>query len=369
MISIALHHQLGDMALDLDVAIPSKGITAIFGRSGSGKTSLVNAIAGLIKPQSGHIQVLDKLLFDSSKGIDVPIEKRDIGYVFQDARLFPHYSVKGNLLYGVKGEIDELQFTRILQLLHLEQLLGRYPADLSGGEKQRVAIARALLSSPKVLLMDEPLASLDLPRKKEVMPFLESLATEINIPILYVTHSLNEILRLADHLLLIEQGRVVANGTLEEVWRSSAMKPWQSFSERSSLFEAEILQHHERYALTQVKIEHGVSLWVQKTEGAPGAKARLQIRANDVSIVLDKPSRTSIRNIIPATIRDIESHVTSHGNQSVAVVLALDGGGLLEATITQWALEELGLSLGDKVFAQVKGVSVSQKDIALKALH
>ena len=368
MIEITLNHKLGGIKLDVDVRIPSSGITAVFGRSGSGKTSLINAVSGLITPDNGRIVIGERIIFDRKKGINQPVEKRNVGYVFQDSRLFPHYSVRGNLLYGVKGELDKVKFNHIVELLNLGALLDRYPSDLSGGEKQRVAIARALLSSPDILLMDEPLASLDLPRKKEVMPFLEQLAKEINIPILYVTHSISEILRLADHMILVDEGKVIACDSLEKIWRSEVMRPWQSFSEQSSLFEAKVIEHHANYALSKVSLNNHIGLWVQKIDAELGSDIRLQIRANDVSINMQRPDATSIRNIIAASISKIENRATHAGHQSIAVQLYLGDDCYLWANITQWALDELELKPGQKVFAQIKGVSVAQRDMALKPL-
>ncbi|WED29321.1 molybdenum ABC transporter ATP-binding protein ModC [Vibrio sp. DW001] len=372
MIEIKLNHKLGDIVLDIDQRIPSTGITAIFGRSGSGKTSLINAICGLYTPDRGKIQVRNKVLFDDENRVNVAIEKRKIGYVFQDARLFPHYSVKGNLLYGVQdkgdgtGKNEPSDFNHVVELLNLSQLLNRFPIDLSGGEKQRVAIARALLSNPDMLLMDEPLASLDLPRKKEVMPFLEKMAQEIDIPILYVTHSLSEILRLADYIILMEQGGVVTSGSLESVWGSDAMKPWQSFSEQSSLFDAVISQHHNKYALSKVRLTEETSMWVQHLDEPVGTSIRLQIRANDVSITMNRATQTSIRNILPAKIDQIDVIETKEGSQNVSVSLDLGHQCQLKANVTKWAFDDLKLRTGQQVYAQVKGVSVAQKDMTMK---
>lgn len=362
-LTIQYQKQLGERIFDIDLELPTKGITAVFGRSGAGKTSLINVIAGLTKPESGFISINGVTVYDSQLKVDVPTYKRRVGYVFQDARLFPHYRVKGNLLYGVTHN-DNKYYQRIVSLLALEPLLNRYPNQLSGGEKQRVAIGRALLSKPSILLMDEPLASLDLPRKREVLPFLEQLADNVEIPIIYVSHSLNEVLKLAENMVVIDDGRIAASGTLEQVWSSKAMKPWQSFSEQSSLFEAKIAEHHEMYALSKVCLAKGVSLWVQKIDGSVGDSVRLQVRANDVSLVLDKPERTSIRNIIPAKIIELETH--HHNNkQSVSVILQLAESCNLVATITTWARDELQLEVGSNVYVQIKGVSVTQRDIVI----
>ena len=298
MIDLNFKQRFMDFDLDIQAQIPSSGITAIFGRSGAGKTSIINAVSGLKNPDSGSININQRVLFDSQQGINLAVEKRDIGYVFQESRLFPHYKVKGNLLYGVKNKSyfskDQLigkkklpgNFNQVVDLLGLSELLDRYPADLSGGEKQRCAIARALLSEPKVLLMDEPLASLDLPRKKEVMPFLESLAQEIQIPILYVTHSLDEILHLADHMLLMDSGRVVASGDIETMWASSAFKPWHDEVDLSTIFKGVIKQHHQRYALTYVEIAPSCGVWMSAIDANIDESVRIRIHASDVSLTL-----------------------------------------------------------------------------------
>ncbi|HDM8164860.1 TPA: molybdenum ABC transporter ATP-binding protein ModC [Vibrio harveyi] len=363
-IKIQFKQLLGETDFDIDLTLPGNGISALFGRSGAGKTTLINVISGLVTPQQGKVSIGEHVLFDSDVGINLPTHKRRIGYVFQDSRLFPHYSVKGNLLYGVV-EKDEDYFDKVTELLAIKPLLKRFPISLSGGEKQRVAIARALLSKPNLLLMDEPLASLDMPRKREVMPFLEELSEQVNIPIVYVTHSLQEILRLAQHLSILDKGRIMTSGKLEDVWASHAMRPWQSFSDHSSLFEGKIATHHDKYALTCVKLAPCACLWVQKVDGEPDTPIRLQVRANDVSIALEKPVGTSIRNVLAATVASIEELNTGEDKQSITVSLKLDEECYLWATITPWALDDLNLKVGDAVYAQIKGVSVTQRDIAL----
>ncbi|MGR5067391.1 MULTISPECIES: molybdenum ABC transporter ATP-binding protein ModC [Vibrio] len=362
-IEIQFKQSLGETNFDIDLLLPGNGISALFGRSGAGKTTLINVISGLVTPTHGKVVVGEHVLFDSDKGINLPTHKRKIGYVFQDSRLFPHYSVNGNLLYGVTNK-DDIYFDKVTELLAIKPLLKRFPVSLSGGEKQRVAIARALLSKPSLLLMDEPLASLDMPRKREVMPFLEELSEQVNIPIIYVTHSLQEILRLAQHLSILDEGRIMTSGKLEEVWASHSMRPWQSFSDHSSLFEGKIEGHHSKYALTCVKLAPKACLWVQKIDGDPGTPIRLQVRSNDVSITLEKPVATSIRNVLSATVASIEAFNPGEDKQSITVSLRLDDDCLLWATITPWALDDLNLKIGDEVYAQVKGVSVTQRDIA-----
>lgn len=362
-IKVQFKQALGETDFDITLELPCNGISALFGRSGAGKTTLINVISGLVTPEQGIVQIGEHVLFDSELGINLPTHKRKIGYVFQDSRLFPHYTVQGNLMYGVQDK-DDAYFDTVTDLLSIKSLLKRFPVSLSGGEKQRVAIARALLSKPNLLLMDEPLASLDMPRKREVMPFLEELSDKVNIPIVYVTHSLQEIIRLAQNLAIVEHGRVVACGKLEEVWASQIMRPWQSFSEHSSLFEGKIENHHQQYALTSVKLGPNASLWVQKIDAQPNTPIRLQVRANDVSIALEHPKATSIRNVLSAIVHSIEEYSIGKSKQSVAVSLQLDEDCYLWAKITQWALDDLNLKIGDKVYAQVKGVSVTQRDVA-----
>lgn len=354
---------LGETQFELDFTLPKRGITAIFGRSGSGKTTLINMVAGLVQPDSGHIAINQTTLFDTQNKVDLPIHKRRIGYVFQDSRLFPHYKVEGNLRYGFKQQ-DERLFSEVCELLDIDHLLTRYPKELSGGEKQRVAIGRALLSQPNILLMDEPLASLDLPRKREVMPYLEQLAETINIPILYVTHSLSEIVRLAQHIVMLDKGKVIESGELTKVWQSHAMRPWQSFTDQSSLFEATMIEHNLNYGLTKVKLGNHHSLWTQHFDAKPGGKLRLQIRASDVSITLSQPINSSIRNILKTQIVAIEHCHQAAERQSILVELAIGENETLSANITRWALDELKLTEGMEVYAQIKGVSISQRDIS-----
>jgi len=351
MLNLHLSQQLGDHLLDVNVNIPASGITAIFGVSGAGKTSLINAIGGLTQPQSGRIELNDRLLFDSATRVNLPPEKRRIGYVFQDARLFPHYRVRGNLQYGMAPSM-KLQFNALVSLLGLESLLTRYPASLSGGEKQRVAIGRALLTAPDILLMDEPLASLDLPRKRELMPYLQKLAKQVDIPILYVSHSLDEILQLADNVLVLDAGQVKAFGPLEKVWSSSAMRPWLPLAERTSVLRVQVLEQHPDYPMTALSLgdQH---IWVSRVNQPLKTPLRIRIASADVSLALQPPHNTSIRNILPAQVVELLEI-----DDQVEVKLRI-GISELWARISPWARDELGIRPDQWLYAQIKSVSIA----------
>ncbi|AMG57980.1 molybdenum ABC transporter ATP-binding protein ModC [Pantoea vagans] len=351
MLSLNFMQQQGEHQLDIDLQIPAKGITAIFGVSGAGKTSLINAISGLTQPQRGRIELNDRLLFDAEQKIALPPEKRRIGYVFQDARLFPHYRVRGNLQYGMAPSM-KAQFDSLVSLLGLEALLSRFPLSLSGGEKQRVAIGRALLTAPDMLLLDEPLASLDLPRKRELMPYLQTLAKQVDIPMLYVSHSLDEILHLADNVLVLDAGKVKAFGPLERVWSSSAMRPWLPVSELTSVLRVLVLEQHPDYPMTALSLgdQH---IWVSRVNQPVKTPLRIRIASSDVSLALQPPQHTSIRNILPAQVVEL----LEVGDQ-VEVKLRI-GISELWARITPWARDELGIRPEQWLYAQIKSVSVT----------
>ncbi len=359
MLNIRIDKRQGDLDMQLDLVLPMQGISAIFGRSGAGKTSLINMLSGLVRPDKGRIALGEDLLFDSTTGVQLRPEQRRIGYVFQDARLFPHYSVAGNLRYGCRRP-DPAQFAVIVELLGIGPLLNRAPATLSGGERQRVAIGRALLSQPRLLLMDEPLASLDLPRKRELMPYLERLAAEIKLPILYVSHSLDEVLRLADHLVLLDKGRAPLHGPLQDVWGSAQMRPWFAVEERSCVLQATVVSQDAKWQMTQLSLGEDLPLWVRRMEMPTGQQVRLRIRANDISIVRTKPQHSSIRNVLAARIETLQPDDDGH---LMAVQLRI-GRHRLWAHITLWAATELALEPDDIVFAQIKGISLNQTDWA-----
>jgi molybdate transport system ATP-binding protein len=359
MLALDFTQQVGDLSLEVTADLPESGITAIFGLSGAGKTSLINAIAGLTRPDSGSIVLNDRILSlrdpQRRKAIFIAPEKRRIGYVFQDARLFPHYKVRGNLQYGMVSGM-RAQFDNIVQLLGIDSLLNRYPLTLSGGEKQRVAIGRALLSGPELLLMDEPLAALDLPRKRELMPYLERLAQQVRTPILYVTHSMDEILSLAEKVLILDKGKVLAFGEVEEVWASSVMRPWLPREEQSSVLNVKVLEHHPRYEMTALALG-GERLWISKVDAPPGTPMRIRVQSADVSLVLQPTANnSSIRNILSAKVLEVIDV-----DNAVEVKLAM-ADHVLWAKITPWARDELLIRPGQWLYAQIKSVSLSRSD-------
>lgn len=354
MLELDFSQTLGNLKLEVDVSLPGKGISAVFGLSGAGKTSLINVISGLTKPDKGKIILNGRTLVDSERGLFIAPQKRHIGYVFQDARLFPHYSVKGNLQYGMPSAMLP-QFDAIVELLGISHLLKRYPFTLSGGEKQRVAIGRALLTQPELLLMDEPLAALDLPRKQELMPYLEKLSQQVNIPIIYVTHSIEEIIRLASQLLLLERGKVIACGELESVWASEALRPWLQHRDPSSIMNVTLVGQHADYPMSALALGQ-CHLWVNRIDRKIGQMLRIQIHAGDVSLVLEPPANSSIRNILPAQVDDIFPREDA-GQLDVKLIV---GGQILWARITTWAGDDLKLRPGQHLYAQIKSVSLSQ---------
>lgn len=351
MLKINISQQLGSLMLNIKTQIPAKGVTAIFGKSGAGKSSFINLIAGLSKPNHGQIYLNERALFDSEKGINLPPEKRNIGYVFQEHRLFPHYSVEKNLKYGCKRfNLDK--FLQIVHLLGIEHLLARFPNSLSGGEKQRVAIGRALLSEPDILLMDEPLSALDLPRKKELLDYLSNLARQIDIPILYVSHSLDEVVRLADYLLLLEQGEIIAFDRTELVWQSIAFKAWQPENQKVSLLELPIVAENSNYKMVALAIGEQ-RIWLNSNQHyLVGNKLRITLNSRDISLTMIKPEKSSIRNILQGIICKI-----SPENDRLDIQIAV-ADKKIWASISQWAFDELALGLGQVVYLQIKVVSL-----------
>lgn len=337
--AIALRHSLrrSDFRLDVDVQIPAVGITGLFGESGSGKTTLLRCIAGLEAGSSADAR---------------PVHQRSIGYVFQEPTLFPHLSVRGNIEYGMRrSPAPQVEQRQVVELLGLGDLLERKPHGLSGGEAQRVAIASVLLRSPDLVLMDEPLASLDQRRKDELLPYLDRLHDELSVPMIYVSHSIDEVSRLCDHLLLIDNGRIVASGELHEML-SRVDLPMLAGPNAGSVIEAAPKRYDREYDLTEFHFSGG-ELWVPGHYASTEKRVRLRIAAQDVSLCLVEPDNTTILNVFAAEIDDIRPSGTA------AALLRLSvGGDHLLAQITRRSVARLSLKKGDRVFAQVKSVTV-----------
>ena len=340
-------------SLDVELRIPLQGITGLFGKSGSGKTTLLRCIAGLETPATGRLVVNGDTWEDTDRKISRAIHEREIGYVFQEPRLFEHLTVRQNLDYGAhrRKSVLPVQRTAIIEMLGLSNLLSSRPNELSGGEAQRVAIGRALLASPRFVLMDEPLASLDRKRREEILPFLDLLHTKQTIPILYVSHNIDEIHWLCDNLIVIDDGRIVAADDMQTVLKNSEI-PLLAGEDAASVIEGTIKSYDQDYDLTEISFASG-SLWVTGRHQAPGALLRLKIRANDISLCRQRPVDSTILNIVPVTI----THIHSAGGPFALIRLAT-GRHSLTARITRRSCTELGIRVGDDVLAQIKSVAV-----------
>jgi molybdate transport system ATP-binding protein len=353
--SLSLKFKLtrADFALNVDLQLPGRGVTALFGPSGCGKTTLLRCIAGL-EHASGSLMVNEHLWQDATHF--VPTHQRAIGYVFQEASLFPHLSVRGNLQYGMKraSSNGNAAIDPIIDLLGIRALLDRKPDGLSGGERQRVAIARALAVDPKLLLMDEPLAALDLKRKQEILPYLDRLQATLEIPILYVTHSPDEVVRLAHHLVVMDAGRVVASGELANTL-SQLDLPVKLGQEAGVVIEAVVGSIESQWHLTRMDFDGG-SVWIRDPGLALGAKARVRILASDISLAREQPGKSSIQNVLQGQIdamRDDE-------HPGLVLVRVKVGETALLARVTKRAVSELALKPGDTVWTQVKSVALAR---------
>ena len=348
-------------AFRLDARFSSDApIVALFGRSGSGKTSIVEAIAGLVRPQSGRIVAGGRTLFDAARGIDLAPEARRVGCVFQDALLFPHLSVGANLAYGERLTPREERFVdreRVIALLGLAPLLERRPATLSGGEKQRVALGRTLLASPRLLLLDEPLAALDAPRKAEILGYIELLRDELRLPMVYVSHAIEEVTRLADHLVLVSDGRTVAEGELAELLSRADLQPHTGRFEAGAVIEARVAAHDERYGLTTLAFEGG-ELVVANLDALPGEPVRARIRSRDVALALEAPRRASFQNVLEASVESVGGAFGAIVDVHVRV-----GATPLVARITRESAERLALAPGVKVYALVKAIAIDRRSM------
>ena len=336
--------------LDVDLRLLPRGITGIFGASGSGKTSILRCVAGLEQPRPGFVRIAGETWQDEH--VFVPAWQRRTGYVFQDAALFAHRDVRGNLEFARQRSGSRAPLDAAIELLGIAALLGRMPHTLSGGERQRVAIARAIASAPRLLLLDEPLAALDLARRSEILPWLLRLRDELQLPMLYVTHSLDEVARLADTVVLLEQGRVVASGDARDVL--SRIDAAAMFGdEAGALLEGSVTQRDERWQLAQVAFDGG-ELWLRDAGLPPGRGVRLRVLARDVSIATAQPHGSSIQNILPAVVEG--SAPDTHPSQ--VMVRLRCGGSVLLARITARAADSLALAPGQRVWAQVKSVAL-----------
>lgn len=345
--------QLESFELDASFDAPAVGVTALFGPSGSGKTTLLRCIAGLERA-AGTLHVNGQTWQDGARF--VPTHMRSLGYVFQEASLFSHLSVRANLEYGLKrtpAAERKVPLEQVVEWLGLNQLIDRGdPAKLSGGERQRVAIGRALLTSPRVLLMDEPLSALDASSKQEILPYLERLHRDLEIPVLYVSHSLDEVARLADHLVLLQQGKVIASGELHETL-SRLDLPTAHFDDAGAVIETAVTQHDEKYHLTRLDFPGG-QLWVGRVEQPFGTRVRARVLARDVSIATQPPQGSSINNILNARIDEIRDE----GPDKVVVRMTVGESQVLLSRITRRSRDHLALIAGMYVCAQVKSVAL-----------
>ncbi len=340
--------------LDVDLTIPGKGITGVFGPSGSGKTSLLRCIAGLEQAQPGKLIVKGKIWQDQH--YQLPTHQRPIGYVFQEASLFEHLSVQRNLDFARKrasGQPDPAQQQRIASLLDITPFLHRYPHELSGGERQRVAIARAIMVNPEVLLMDEPLASLDNERKRDILPYLEELHASYNTPIIYVSHSVEEIARLADHVILLDKGRVVDEGLPANIF-SRLDLPLLPGDEPGVIVQATVIEREQDWRLIRVGFDGG-ELWTQDNDEPLGSTVRLRILARDVSLTLSLQQDSSILNRVAAVVDEI---ATNNQQSAVTLVRLKAGREYFIARLTRRSVNQLSLHPGKRVWAQIKSAAL-----------
>ncbi|MHC5306043.1 molybdenum ABC transporter ATP-binding protein [Bartonella sp. LJL80] len=353
-INIRFSGQLGNFTIDCAFQAPLRGVTAIFGPSGCGKTSILRAIAGLNR-LAGHVFIGDECWQD--KDVFIPVYKRPIGYVFQEASLFPHLSVRKNLTFGsIKAERQQSpSFAEVIELLNIAHLVDRAPHNLSGGERQRVAIGRALLSHPRVLLMDEPLSALDKRTRDEILPFLVRLREQLALPIFYITHDMYEVERLADQLVLMDQGSVVAAGPLEEL-QSNPDLPLADTREAAVSLDGDIVAYDDQTGLLSIAVAGGIFI-APSVKMQTNRKMRIRIGANDVSLAIETPAASSILNILPARIKAVRAKGAFE--MLVLLELGFEGAGAqILSRLTRHSWQQLGLQEGMPVYAQIKGVAV-----------
>lgn len=345
--------KLCPFSLDVDLTIPGRGVTAIFGQSGSGKTTFLRCIAGLEKAKLGHLSVNGEQW--QNNFLFLPTHQRPLGYVFQESSLFAHLTAQGNLDYARKrsGVVNsKTLYEQVISLMGVEPILHRYPNQLSGGERQRIAIARALLIQPRLLLMDEPLASLDSARKQEILPYLEKLQTSFDIPILYVSHSMDEVARLADHVVLLQQGKVVAQGGINDVF-SRIDLPLPIANDAGVVWQGHVVERDKKWNLARIACIGG-DLWVHDVYDKIGQHVRVRILASDVSLTLACHEDSSILNRLSIEVADIESDE----NKAEALVQLRAGDGYMIARLTRRSIDHLKLERGTRLWAQIKSVAI-----------
>ncbi|HTC16891.1 MAG TPA: molybdenum ABC transporter ATP-binding protein [Steroidobacteraceae bacterium] len=354
MLEVSVRKQRGSFALAAQFALPTPGVIALFGRSGSGKSTLVSLISGLLQPDAGRIRLNGATLTDTTHAIAVPPEQRHMGYVFQDGRLFPHLTVEGNLRYGERrsrGVPRIIAFDEVVSLLGLEALLGRRPRRLSGGERQRVALGRALLSQPRLLLLDEPLASIDQARREEVLPYLEALRDRLSIPIVYVSHQFEEILQLATHVVLLAAGEVLAQGTVEQMSLQPELQAIIGPDLVGAVLEGVVTRADPASGSAELALG-SATLQVSLAQVRPGARVRVQLLARDVILALQPVAGLSVRNALAGSVSTVSAD--TYGGVLVSVDV---GGATVLARITEAARRALDLRPGAAVWALVKAVS------------
>ena len=349
MIDVRLRKNFGSFNVDVEFSSESMGITVLAGPSGSGKTTIINMIAGLVRPDEGHIHINGRTLFDSKKGIDCPVQQRRCGYIFQDGRLFPHMNVRKNLLYGNNGNLSRLD--DITSLLGIEHLMERMPSKLSGGEKQRVAMGRALLMQPDILLMDEPLASLDPERKEELLSYIDRLPQQFDIPVFYVTHSRREILRLSDELIRVEKGRIQSTGKPAGEYHGLGIS--EGNGEYYSVFDCRITDFDGKFGVISAEFAGGI-IHILSDEAPEQKKFRAAIKAADVTVSLAAPDAENISttNIFRGTVQSLEE------SSAGSILVHTDIGAPLAAHISRASSSRLGLAPGREIYLLVKAVSM-----------
>jgi len=347
----------GGFQLSARFTAPGLGVTSLFGRSGSGKTTLIQMVAGVVRPERGLIRVAGETFFDSARGIDLPMERRRVGYVFQDSRLFPHLRVEDNLRYGERraGSARPIAFDAVIAMLGIAHLLKRRPHTLSGGERQRVAIGRALLSQPRLLLMDEPLASLDEQRKAEILPYLERLRDELKLPILYVSHTLDEVLRLSDTVVVMSEGRSLAYGPVSDVMSRADLLLVVGRFDLGTILDCTVKAHDPAYALSTLAFADG-ELRVPLVDQPVGAPARARVRSRDVAIALSRPIDVSVTNRLAGRVTGIEPGEGPYADVAVSL-----GRTTLRALVTMESVARLALEPGMDVWLMIKAVAVDSR--------